>query len=125
MKTATELSVPPELQEVLDEAVARIVEIAKPQAIILFGSHAEGRAGRAGRDSDFDLMVIVDAENTRGIESDLYRATDDLAEGPRQDVPPFDILVMTPQEWEYEALLPGLVCFRIRRHGVVLHGEAA
>jgi predicted nucleotidyltransferase len=122
MKSATELRMPPDLRKVLDEAVERIVEIADPQAVILFGSHAEGRSHPH---SDFDLMVIVDAENTRQIESDLYRVMDGLPEDPQQDVPPFDIIVMTPEEWEHEALLPGLVCFRARRHGVVLHGEAA
>ena len=42
--------VPPEL---LDPIVAHF----KPQRVILFGSHARGEAGR---DSDIDLLVIVD-----------------------------------------------------------------
>jgi predicted nucleotidyltransferase len=122
MKAATELSIPPDLREVLDEAVARIVEIVKPQAVILFGSHAEGRGGPR---SDLDLMVIADVEDRGDTEGDLYEAMADPAEERRQDLPPIDILVLTPREWEYEAQLPGLLCFRIRRHGVVLHGQAA
>lgn len=42
--------VPPEL---LDPILAHF----KPQRVILFGSHARGEAGR---DSDIDLLVIVD-----------------------------------------------------------------
>ncbi len=40
---------------VLDEVVRRIVEVARPQRIILFGSAARGQMGR---DSDLDLLVI-------------------------------------------------------------------
>jgi len=122
MKTAADLQMPPDLRKVLDEAVERIVEIAKPQAIILFGSHAEGRSHPK---SDFDLMVIVDSERTGEIEGDLYGALADLAKGRWDEVPSMDVLVMTAQEWGYQVQLPGLLCFRIHRHGVVLHGQAA
>jgi predicted nucleotidyltransferase len=122
MKTAGELDLHPQLRGVLDEAVARIVEIAKPQAVILFGSHAEGHARPH---SDFDLMVIADSENVREVEGDLYEAMADMAEDWGDQVPPIDIIVMTPKEWEHEVQLPGLLCFRIHRHGVVLHGRAA
>jgi hypothetical protein len=49
----------------------------------------------------------------------------DLAHNRWDEVPTFDILAMTPDEWQEEAELPGLLCFGIRRRGVVLHGEAA
>jgi predicted nucleotidyltransferase len=122
MKSATELQMPPDLRKVLDEAVQRIVEIADPQAVILFGSHAEGRSHPH---SDFDFVVIVDSERTREIEGDLYGALAELARDRWDDVPPMDIIVMTPQDWAYHVQLPGLLCFRIHRHGVVLHGQAA
>lgn len=35
------IPVPEELQSILAEVVDRIVQIADPQAIVLFGSHAE------------------------------------------------------------------------------------
>ena len=41
--------------EVLDEIVRRIVEVADPDKIILFGSRARGDAEP---DSDYDLLVI-------------------------------------------------------------------
>jgi len=122
VRPAAELDIAPGLRNVLDEAVRRIVGIARPQAIVLFGSHAEGRGHRQ---SDVDLMVIADRSDTREVTGALYEAMADLAYGRWGDVPPFDILVMTPEEWRHEAELPGLLCFGIRRRGVILHGEAA
>ncbi|MBM3475489.1 MAG: nucleotidyltransferase domain-containing protein [Armatimonadetes bacterium] len=122
MKSATELQMPPDLRKVLDEAVARIVEIADPQAIILFGSHAEGRSHPK---SDFDLMVIVDSQRTGEVLGDLYEAIADIRAEHDFGVPPVDIIAMTPQEWAYEVQLPGLVVWRAHRYGVVLHGQVA
>ncbi len=53
---ARHLDLPADLQAALDEAVRRIVEVAHPETVILFGSHAEGCA-REG--SDVDLLVVV------------------------------------------------------------------
>ena len=43
-------------QTVLDELVRRIVEVARPRRIILFGSAARGEMKE---DSDVDVLVIV------------------------------------------------------------------
>lgn len=43
-------------EQTLNEIIRRIVEIARPQSIILFGS---GARGEMGPDSDLDLLVIV------------------------------------------------------------------
>lgn len=42
--------------EHLDQVVRRIVEAVAPLRIILFGSAARGEAGR---DSDFDILVVM------------------------------------------------------------------
>ncbi len=42
-------------EQTLNEAVQRIVDVAKPRRVILFGSYARGDADA---DSDVDLMVI-------------------------------------------------------------------
>jgi len=42
-------------KDLLDEIVRRIVEVARPDRIILFGSAARGQMGK---DSDLDLLVI-------------------------------------------------------------------
>ncbi len=46
-------------QEVLDEIVRRIVEVAQPERIILFGSHAYGSPSG---ESDVDLLVVLDSD---------------------------------------------------------------
>ncbi|MGQ9786791.1 MAG: nucleotidyltransferase domain-containing protein, partial [Anaerolineae bacterium] len=43
-------------QDVLEEVVRRIFEVARPRRIVLFGSAARGQMGP---DSDLDLLVIV------------------------------------------------------------------
>ena len=45
--------------EVLDEIVRRIVEVADPDKVILFGSRARGEARE---DSDYDLLVVGPTE---------------------------------------------------------------
>ncbi len=54
-------------QAVLDEVIRRVVEVAQPEKIILFGSAARGRMRPH---SDLDLLVVragVDALDLRGI----------------------------------------------------------
>jgi uncharacterized protein len=43
-------------QKALDEIIRRIIEVARPEKIVLFGSAA---TGRMGPDSDLDLLVIM------------------------------------------------------------------
>jgi len=43
------------IHEQIDEIVKRVVEAAKPEKVVLFGSRARGEAGHA---SDVDLLVI-------------------------------------------------------------------
>jgi len=57
-------------QAVLDELVRRIVEVAKPPRIILFGSAARGDMRP---DSDLDVLVVVpDGTHTRRTAGDLH-----------------------------------------------------
>lgn len=77
----------------LQEMTSAIVEEVDPDEIILFGSHAQGRARP---DSDLDLLVVLpDSEKTRfrrrRITGDLYRR---LARYPVGK----DILVYTRSE---------------------------
>ena len=56
--------------ELLNEIIRRIVNVAKPERIILFGSHARETAGP---DSDFDLLVIVRGPaRRRKITQEIY-----------------------------------------------------
>jgi len=55
----------------IDELVRRIVEIARPLRIILFGSAARGEMGP---DSDLDVLVVVaDGTHRRHTAQGIYK----------------------------------------------------
>jgi len=54
------LNLPAALKAKLGEAVQRIVEMARPQLVILFGSYAEGKQHEG---SDVDLLVVAETES--------------------------------------------------------------
>ncbi len=54
---------------VLDEVIRRVVEVAKPEKIILFGSAARGRMGRH---SDVDLLVVRSGVDALDLMGDIY-----------------------------------------------------
>ncbi|HUT32272.1 MAG TPA: nucleotidyltransferase domain-containing protein [Planctomycetota bacterium] len=84
----------------LDEIIRRIVEVAQPQRIILFGSAA---SGTMGPDSDIDLLVVKEGPvHRRHLAQEIYMR---LA-GVRQ---PVDIVVATPEDLERYGRSPGLV----------------
>jgi uncharacterized protein len=69
--------------------VGRIVRVADPAKIVLFGSRARGDARE---DSDYDLLVIVDdATNRRALRIAIRRSFDDLAVAA-------DVIVATVEE---------------------------
>jgi len=75
--------------ELIAEVVRRIVEVADPDKIILFGSHARGEAGSR---SDLDILVIKDSDVPRWERSGhIYYALRDI-------MVPMDILVYTEEE---------------------------
>ena len=58
-------------QATLNDIVKRIVNVADPERIILFGSAARGDFGR---NSDVDLLIIKDGEDTLTLMSRIYGA---------------------------------------------------
>ncbi len=73
----------------LREVVRRIVEVADPEEIILFGSAARGRLKRH---SDFDLLVVTRAVEERGRL--VQRLRSHLFGLPI----PVDVIIVTPEE---------------------------
>jgi uncharacterized protein len=64
-------------QAVLDDIVRRIVEVAQPERIILFGSAARGELGPH---SELDLLVIKGGEYRPGeLTDDIYRGISGVA----------------------------------------------
>jgi len=61
----------PELDsEILNDIIRRIVEVAEPERIILFGSMARGDAHRH---SDVDLLIVKNGPDLRGVAARIYR----------------------------------------------------
>jgi predicted nucleotidyltransferase len=73
----------------LREIVKRIVEVAQPQRIILFGSAARGDMGR---DSDFDLLIIKDGPiHRRHLAQQIRRRLTGVGHA-------VDLVVATPED---------------------------
>jgi predicted nucleotidyltransferase len=77
-----------EYQDVLDEVIQRIVQVADPEEIILFGSAARGEMHS---DSDLDLLVIKAGVHRRQMAQAIYRQL--LGVGRAVDV-----VVVTPED---------------------------
>ena len=77
-------------EEFLEEIVRRIVKAVQPEKIILFGSYAWGKPNK---DSDVDLFIIKETDNTRKTAMEIDRSI-----FPRPF--PIDLLVYTPKKAE-------------------------
>jgi len=107
------LGLPREVEVKLNRAVRRIVELANPQLVILFGSYAEGRAREH---SDLDLLVVAETDAR-------VRLAVAIEEAIRPILAPldFDVLVRTPQRWELGRRTPGFISRDADRKGVRLY----
>lgn len=57
-------------QKTLDDVIRRVVGVAQPEKIILFGSAARGTMGP---DSDVDLLVIKEGADALDLMARIYR----------------------------------------------------
>ena len=73
---------------VLDAIVRRVVEVARPERIILFGSAARGDMTRH---SDVDLLVIANVQDRLGAMGRIHRRL-------RGEHAAVDVVVVTPAE---------------------------
>ena len=101
-------------QETLDDIIERIVEVADPEKIVLFGSAARGEMGR---NSDVDLLVIRDCANRRALGNRIRRKL----YGVRAAV---DVVVVTPDDVERYQDSHALVIKPALREGRVVHETA-
>jgi predicted nucleotidyltransferase len=77
-------------QEKLDQIIQRIVEVARPEKIILFGSAARGEMGLH---SDVDLLVIKSGANRLDLTGQICRNLHGVGEA-------VDVIVVTPEDVE-------------------------
>lgn len=98
------------LEEVLRAIIAKIVQTADPDKIILFGSRS---SGQETSDSDFDLMVLKQGiTHRRALAQQIYR---ELADMPVS----VDIVVETPEKAESYRSTPGFVYAEVMKGTVV------
>ena len=102
--------------EKIEAAVQRIVEVASPRRVILFGSASRGETHR---DSDADFLVVLPhADRPRQESVRIRRALGDINM-------PVDILVVSEDRLRSLADRPGLIYREALRHGRVLYDSAA
>ena len=98
-------------QETLDDIVRRIVEVAEPERIILFGSMARGDANRH---SDVDLLVVKDGSDLRRLAARIYRRLYGVGAA-------VDIVMVTPRDVERYRDSHALVIKPALREGTVMY----
>ncbi len=102
-------------ETLLDEVVRRVLTVARPERIILFGSAA---TGQMTEDSDLDLLVVeAEPADTRDRSVRIRRALGDVRY-------PVDVIVMSSARFEETKNLVGGIAYPARKYGRVLY-EAA
>ncbi|MFQ6036181.1 MAG: nucleotidyltransferase domain-containing protein [Sedimentisphaerales bacterium] len=98
----------PVSSKVVESLTQSIVEAVHPLKIILFGSHAQGKANP---DSDIDVLVVMpEGAHCRRTAQLLYRQIKGLGV-------PFDILVATPRDLEKHKDNIGLIYRTVLQQG--------
>jgi predicted nucleotidyltransferase len=99
----------------VQQIVGRVLSVAKPDRIILFGSAA---ADQMTRDSDIDLLVVEPAPSDRRKES--LRILDAL----RGLGFPFDVFVMASERFEESKDVFGGLAYPAHKYGRVIYETA-
>lgn len=97
----------------LDEIIRRVVEIADPEKIILFGSAARGDIGP---DSDVDLLVVKSGVHRRRLAQTIYMNLFGVGQA-------VDVVVVTPEDIERYKDSFALVIEPALREGKVVYAR--
>jgi predicted nucleotidyltransferase len=101
--------------ERIEEMVRIIVDRFDPERIILFGSRSRGTAGP---DSDIDLLVVMRVDGSkREKQLEIRRSLHDIR-GPK------DVIVTTPEEYEWRREIPGTLERPAAMEGEVLYARS-
>lgn len=100
---------------VLDTIIERIVEVADPERIILFGSAARDEMGPH---SDFDLLVVKPDVHRRKLAQRIYRNLIGVGQ-------PVDIVVVTPEDLEQYADSHALIISPALEEGTEVYNAQA
>jgi predicted nucleotidyltransferase len=106
------IAFPPVTEELLQEAVQRILSVGSPEKIVLFGSWARGQARL---NSDLDLLIIEESDLPR------YRRAGPYRMALLGLFPAKDIVVWTPSEVALWRDVPNAFITAILAEGRVLY----
>jgi predicted nucleotidyltransferase len=98
----------------IQRMVRQIVSRFHPDRIILFGSHARGDAGP---DSDVDLLVVMPFLGSK-LEKQL-----EIRLALNEIHIPKDIVVTTPEDFQWRKEIPGTIERPAAREGKVLYAR--
>ncbi|MCX6690008.1 MAG: nucleotidyltransferase domain-containing protein [Methanoregula sp.] len=96
----------------MDEIIRRIVEVARPKQVILFGSAARSTASPH---SDLDFLVVKAGRyNSRKVAGAIYLRMRGIAQA-------IDLVVVTPEQVEEYRNSPFSVVYPAMREGKVVY----
>lgn len=103
-------------ETIIEEAKNRLIKTYNPLEIYLFGSYAWGNPDR---DSDLDLVVIVDQSNEKSYKRPIpgYDALMSMRI-------PNDIIIYTKQEWDELASNKTTLAYKIKNQGKKIYAKA-
>jgi len=100
--------------ETLLKVRERLVDGFAPSRIILFGSQARGTADDR---SDVDILVVCTFKGKRRhLMLEMDRALSGLDNA-------FDVLILTPEEFQRDSLIPGTVGRYAYKEGKILYEQ--
>jgi predicted nucleotidyltransferase len=102
-------------EKTIQEIVHRILSVAQPEKIILFGSAAQGKMSR---DSDIDLLIVESGSCQPREESHRIRSC------LRGLGYPFDVIVITSQWFEASKHVIGGIAYPANKYGKVIYDAA-
>ncbi len=97
----------------LREIVRRIVEVAEPERIIIFGSAARGQMGP---NSDVDVLVVKRGAHRRKLAAEIHTHLVGVGRA-------VDVVVATPEDIEQYEQSAATIIEPALREGMVVHGD--
>jgi uncharacterized protein len=98
-------------EQILREIIRRIVEVAQPEKIVMFGSAARGEMGPH---SDVDLLVVRSCAHRRKLAMAIYKQLSGVG-------CPVDVIVVTPEDIERYGSSPVLIIQPALKEGRVVY----
>jgi predicted nucleotidyltransferase len=102
-------------QELIDEIVRRVLTVAKPDRIILFGSAA---TGEMGKDSDIDLLIVEPRP------FDAWKDSVRIRKAIGSIGYPCDVIMMETEWFEATKNLIGGIAYPANKYGRVVYAGA-